>query len=111
MLESINNIFSPIPPQVIFGVTSVLDWIGNVFGPRALQVVIGVTGIYYALIALARVRELYFAGKATSTAARKNYLEELKLEAEIAALRKTAGLSSLAAHEMVPPVAAKRSHC
>ena len=83
--------------------------IGKIFGTRALQVVIGVTAFYYALIAFARVREVYFGGAAARCAkARKAHLEMLKLEAEIAACRKTAGLEPLNQEQIKLPAAPAR---
>lgn len=80
-----------------------LDEIGKIFGTRILQVVIGVTALYYALVALARVKELYFDSDAARAArARKWHLENLKLEAEIAAARHSAGLPMLVPEELIP---------
>jgi hypothetical protein len=81
-----------------------LEEIGKLFGPVTLEIVIAVAAIYYGLIALARIRELYSGrGPARSATARKGHLEALKLEAEIAAIRKTAGLVPLFTADLTPP--------
>lgn len=81
-----------------------LEQIGRIFGQTALQIVTGVAAFYYALIAFARIRDVYFgAGENRCAKARKAHLETLKLEAEIAACRKTAGLEPLMAEQLNLP--------
>jgi len=82
----------------------VLDQIGKIFGQTALQIVTGVVAFYYALTAVARIRDVYFgAGENRCAKARKAHLETLKLEAEIAACRKTAGLEPLTTEQLNLP--------
>ena len=88
-----------------------LDQIGKIFGQTALQIVTGAVAFYYALIAFARIRDVYFgAGDTRCAKARKAHLEMLKLEAEIAACRKTAGLEPLTTEEMNLPAAPIRMY-
>lgn len=85
-----------------------LETIGKIFGQTTLQVVIAVTGVYYGLLALARVRELFFGGDGARTAAaQKAHLEVLKLEAEIAETRKRAGLEPLSLGDLTPAAISK----
>jgi hypothetical protein len=101
-LEQIGKVLgesSPLP----------LEQIGKIFGETALQIFTGAMTLYYALIAFARVRDVYFgAGESRSAKARKAHLEMLKLEAEIAACRRKAGLRPLKAEEMNPPTTPTR---
>jgi hypothetical protein len=82
-----------------------LEQIGQIFGQTALQIVTAAMAFYYALIAFARVRDVYFgAGDSRCAKARKAHLELLKLEAEVAACRRKAGLRPLKKEEMNLPM-------